>query len=372
MTLRRPEVGRVVFLTTVFDVGGAERVLVHTVKGLAERGWGVTVAGFERRSGQVADELRRLGVEVVDLGISRHLAFLAIPRLVALLRRERATVIYTFLIHAHLVGRVAARLAGTPVVLSSQQTLSWEGRFVEALNRWTARWCTRIVAVSRSVAAYMVDDVGVPASRVEMIPNCVDADHFRMPFPDFHAPIVIGSIARLSPEKDLPTLLRAFARIRAQAPAVRLILAGHGPERPTLERLVEELQLTDAVEFLGHVTDVRTVHARVHVVVLSSLVEGLPVAVLEAMAAGRPVVATAVGGNVEAVLDGRTGFLVAPRNPEALADAVLAIIGDPARALAMAECGQRHVDEHFTARAVAEKTHRMLLDLMPAGADTAS
>lgn len=355
--------GSIVLLTTAFDVGGAERVLIHAAAGLRARGWRVTVAAFERRSGQVADELHALGVETVDLGVSRHAAFLAVPAVVALLRRTEADVIYTFLIHAHLVGRVAGRMAGVPVILSSQQVMAWEGRAAETLNRWTARWCTRVVAVSNRVADYVVDDVGVPRDHVVTIPNCVDATRFAMPLPDFTTPPVLASIARLSPEKDHTTLLQAFVRIKAELASARLLLAGQGPERPRLEQLARDLGVQDAVAFLGHVVDVREVQRQAHVIIQSSHVEGLPVAVLEAMAAGRPVVAATVGGNDEVILDGTTGHLVAPRSPDALAAAVLDILRDPERARAMAVAGRAHIDAHYTAQAMAQRTHELLVEL---------
>ncbi len=350
----------IVLLTTAFAVGGAERVLIHVATGLKDRGWRVIVAAFESRGGQVSAELAVHGVEVIDLAVSRHLAWLAVPSFAWRLRRLGADVVYTFLIHAHVVGRVAATVAGTPIVLSSQQVMAWEGAFAERLNRITARWCTRVIAVSQRVETYLVREVGLPAWQVTTIPNCVDFSRFDMAPPDFTQPLVLGSIARLSPEKDHETLLRAFALVKQRRPDARLLLAGTGPERQRLERRVLELGLERDVDFLGHVVDVTAVLQRLHVFVQSSHVEGLPVAVLEALAAGRPVVAAAVGGNDEAVIDGVTGLLVPPVDPSALAHAILRVGDDPALAGLLGRQGRAHIEAHYSAAAMVDRTEKLL------------
>jgi glycosyltransferase involved in cell wall biosynthesis len=350
------------FLTTSLDVGGAERVLIQAAAALRAHGFEVLVAAFEGRGGQVARELSASGVTVIDLRISRHVALWAIPNVVRLLRECRVSVIYTFLIHAHLVGRLAGRLAGTPVVLSSQQVMGWEGRLADWLNRVTSRWCTRVVAVSSNVADYLVR-IGVPRNKVVVIYNCVDVAGFSCEASAASAAGLIGSVARLSPEKDHATLLRALALVRKTYPDVRLVLAGDGPERPRLESLAGDLGVASAVEFLGQVADVRPLLSSIDVFVQSSHVEGLPVAVLEALAACRPVIATDVGGNREAVVDGECGYLVPPSHPEALAAAIARVLADPVGAAAMGRRGRQHVQAQFGREAMVRRTLALLYDL---------
>jgi len=359
----------VLLLITTFDIGGAERVYIDVAKGLAGRGHRVIAAALDARSGDVARALAGSGVAIVDLRMRSKLDALVLWRLVRVLRRERVGVLYTFLIHAHLIGRVAGRLAGTPVVLSSQQIMAWEGRLVERLNRATARWCTTVVGVSRNVSRYLIERVGIPPGKVVTIYNCVDVSAFRGrngSKPSGEGPI-IGSIARLNPEKDHISLLRAFAILRGRYPRARLVLAGAGPERERLEALAASLGIDGSVEFLGHVDDVRPVHARLDVYVQSSHVEGMPVAVLEALAAGIPVVAARVGGNEEAVVDGVSGVLVPPQHPEAIADAVSRLVDQPALAREMAAAGQRHVEQVFGSAAMVEATDALMRRLLPPG-----
>jgi glycosyltransferase involved in cell wall biosynthesis len=356
----------VLLLITTFDIGGAERVYVDLAKGLVGRGYRVLAASLQWRSGDVARALAGTGASPVDLGMRGKVDVLVIPRLVRLLRRERVSVLYTFLIHAHLIGRLAGWLARTPVVLSSQQIMSWEGRSVERLNRATARWCTAVVGVSRNVSRYLTDHVGIPAGKVVTIYNCVDVPAFdggRLPRVGDVGPI-IGSIARLNPEKDHTSLLHAFAIVRGRHRDARLVLAGAGPERGRLERLATNLGLDGAVEFLGHVDDVRPIHRRLDVYVQSSHVEGLPVAVLEALAASLPVVATRVGGNEEAVLDGVGGLLVPPQDPKAIADAITRLLEHPEVARQMGAAGRRYVENVFSAAAMVDSTDTLIRRLL--------
>jgi glycosyltransferase involved in cell wall biosynthesis len=352
----------VLLLITTFDIGGAERVYVTLARGLVRRGYRVIAAALQARSGAVARELEGSGVTTLDLGMRGKADVAVLWRLVRLLRRERVGVVYTFLHHAQFLGRIAARLARTPIVLSSQQIMGWETRRGEMLNRVTARWCSAVVGVSRNVARYLVQRVGIPAEKVVTIYNCVDVDAFgadtEVARPRRGA--VIGSIARLDPAKDHPTLFHAFRLVLAARPDARLVLAGAGSERERLEALAGSLGIRDSVEFLGHVGDVRTVHDRLTLYVQSSHVEGMPVAVLEAMAAGLPVVATRVGGNEEAVLDGVSGILVPPRSAHDLADALVRLLNDPEGARRMAGEGRRHAKAVFSADAMVDTTEALI------------
>jgi len=359
----------VMLLITTFDIGGAERVYVELARGLARRGYPVIAAALQARSGAVARELAGSGVKIVDLAARGKADISLLWRLIRLLRRERVAVLYTFLLHAQFLGRVAARLAGTPVVLSSQQTMGWETRKGELVNRVTARWCTAIVAVSRNVARYLTGRVGIPAEKVVTIYNCVNVETF---VPDRsarrEAGPVIGFIARLDPAKDHDSLFHAFSRVREKWPEARLLLAGGGPERERLETLAASLGIAPAVEFLGHVTDVRTIHRRLDVYVQSSHVEGMPIAVLEAMSSGLPVVATRVGGNEEAVLDGVGGLLVTTGDVEGMTAAICRLLEDPEFARRMGDAGRRHTQAVFGSEAMLDATEALIGRLLVPGA----
>jgi glycosyltransferase involved in cell wall biosynthesis len=360
----------ILLLITTFDIGGAERVYMQLARGLRTRGYRVIATALQGRSGTVATELQASGIETIDLGMRNKRDPFALVRLVRLLRRERVDVVYTFLIHSHVLGRLAARIAGVPIVMSSQQIMSWESRGVEWVNRVTARWCTAVVGVSKSVTEYLNHTVGIPRNKLFTIYNCVDVTRFdgrvlRRMDPD--APVV-GAIARLNPEKDYDTLLDAFAGVRAAIPGARLVIAGSGPEGPRLQETAARIGIAAAVTFLGHVSDVRPVHEQIDVYVQPSHVEGLSVAILEALASCLPVVASRVGGNAEAVLDGEGGLLVPPRDAAALKDAILRLIRDRAEAERMGRRGREHVVRHFASETMVESTVDLIARLRSADA----
>ena len=356
----------ILLLITTFDMGGAERVYIQLARGLAERGYRVIAACLQARSGTVARELAAAPVTVVDLHVSSKFDVSGFRRLVRLLRRNDVDIVYTFLIHPHLLGRLAARLTRVPVVLSSQQTMLYENGALEWANRVTARWCGVVVAVSRNVERYLAEQVGLPRSKLVTIYNSVDARQLRKAAFRPHGPgegPVIGYCARLTPEKDHPGLIAAVKIVKAQHPGVRLLLAGDGPEHERLVRIVNDEHMGDTVRFLGHVSDVAAFYAGLDLYVQASYVEGLPCAVLEALACCLPVVATRVGGNEEIIDNGDTGMLVPPRDPAALADAMLWMTAHPDEAREMGTRGRRTVEDRFSAEAMVAATDALITSL---------
>jgi glycosyltransferase involved in cell wall biosynthesis len=164
--------------------------------------------------------------------------------------------------------------------------------------------------------------------------------------------VVFGYIGRLVPIKGLPTLLEAFALALGRAPSARLVLVGDGPDRPALQEQVTALGLGPAVRFAGWRTDLPALYRTFDAVVLSSRNEGTPLAVIEAMAAGRPVVATSVGGVPDVVADGKTGMLVPPDDPRTLADALVALVDGPALRRSLGAAGRQAVGRYRSTRLV--------------------
>ncbi len=226
---------------------------------------------------------------------------------------------------------IGARLAGVPVVIHSEhgrEATDPEGRDrVRRLGRWLlSPMVDQFVTVSRDLARWLVEDIGLPRRKVLPICNGVDTHRFcpggrqvaRATLGIGPERIVIGTVGRLDPVKDQAGLLRAFSLI-ADDPRALLLIAGDGPCRAELETTVSALDLDGRVRLLGERDDVPRVLAAMDVFVLCSIGEGISNTILEAMATGLPVVATRVGGNPELVVDGNTGFLVVPRSPGALA-----------------------------------------------------
>jgi glycosyltransferase involved in cell wall biosynthesis len=224
------------------------------------------------------------------------------------------------------------------------------------VNPWLSRVPGTICAVSADLKRHMIAE-GFPERRVEVIHNGIEIGQrvgadartaARAGLGLSHDLFVVGSIARLDPVKDLGSLLEAHAKVLAAIPAARLAIVGTGPEQAALEAQARARGIADRVDFLGYRADARAVMAAFDVYVNCSTYEGVSLTVLEAMAAGLPVIATRVGGNPEVVIDNETGLLVPAREVQPLADAIVTLASDSPRRRAMAEAGRRRVERAFS------------------------
>jgi glycosyltransferase involved in cell wall biosynthesis len=282
-------------------------------------------------------------VEVVDLRAPAVVP--ALPALVRLLNARRPSVLLSACANSNVVAVAAARLAraSVRVVVCEPTTLSRVAldtrrvrhRLVPPAARWAYARADAVVAISEGVADDLETALKIPRARVHVIPNPLTPGIFaEAAAPSQHAWLrdggapVLLSVARLTPAKDLPTLLHAFARLRAVLPA-RLLVLGEGEERKRLEALVRRLGLDADVDLAGYAANPYPAMAAADAFVLSSRREGLPTVLLEALALGAPIVATdCPSGPREILEDGRLGRLVPPRDPAALAEAMLAALAE--------------------------------------------
>lgn len=367
MVARTPHIA---LFTTTLNVSGAERVMALVADGLARAGYRVSIAALMKQSGALATLVHEPGVKVLDFGMAGRLDLGVTGRVSRWLREEDVSVLYTFLYHSHLIGRYAGHRAGVPHIISSQQVANWGGQVRGALDRWTARWCDRMVAVSDGVRDDVVQRMRFPAGKVRTIYNAVDVDTYvtqRRPFDgtQHDGRVVVGSASRLAAEKDHETLIRGFALARARVPGLRLRLAGSGPLEPHLRAVVANAGLTDAVDMLGHVSDMRTFYDTLDLYVQPSRTEGLPCAVIEAMAMERPVIATNVPGNRDAVESGVTGWLIAPESPAAWADALTAAARERQATIDAGRAGRLRAETLFDVSAMVASTISLLDELVP-------
>jgi glycosyltransferase involved in cell wall biosynthesis len=304
----------------------------------------------------------------------RHLG--AAVRLASLLRRHRIDILHSHLFYSSLFASPIGRLCGVPVVVETPHVRErWrEGRgavkssFV--VDRLVGRFVDHFVAVSQSNAAYLRDEKRLPARKVVAIENGCDLDRFaNLPDPaplrqslgiGDHAP-VLAVFGRLEPQKGHRVLLDALPALLRAHPRARLVCVGEGAERAGLEARVRGLGLDGAVLFTGYQADVRPWLALADVVVLPSLYEGLPLVAIEALAASRALVATAVDGTPEVVLDGETGLTVPPGDAPALAAAVSRVLAEPGLRRRLAAAGRVFVEERFGRERQVERTAELYL-----------
>jgi len=353
---------RVVHLISSEGFYGAEAMLLALSRYSLRRGCDVTVAAFEdsrRPHLEVLDHARKLGLEVEAVPCRGRWDRGAIGRVREILGRRGADVLHTHGYKADIYGWMAARPHRCALVATCH---NWPDpkplmRAYAALDRRALRSFHRVAAVSDSVAAIVVES-GVAAEKLSVIPNGVDMERFasaRAALEPASATRIVGFVGRLVEAKGGGILLRAARTVLAAYPDALFVLAGHGPLRTEWEAVAERAGISKRVLFLGVRSDMPGVYASLDMLALPSWEEASPMCVLEAMAAGKPVVATRVGAVPNLVLPGVTGFLVKPGDVPALSGAILKLLRDPALARRFGENGRLHVSRHFSAAAMAAR-----------------
>lgn len=356
-----PEI-RVEMVTPTLHMGGMERLVVHMANAFRKRGVDAGVTVIEAL-GALAEEARDLGIPVTLVptpGLWTNVRARALA--------EHFAARKPHVVHAHsgvwLKSVRAARAAGIPgVVHTFHGIVENEPWYVGPMRR-AASWGTDdIVAVSDSLRTVLFKQAGIPAHRVDVIINGVDVQRFA---PDRQsiasrsaggalAPFLIGHVARLDPIKNQSMLLRAFDHVRRRVPGARLVIAGEGPARGKLEKVAAELGLAQAVSFLGEVRDTPTLYRDFDVFALSSISEGTSMSILEAMASGVPVVATAVGGTPALVRNGELAVLVPDGDAVAMADAIVELATNPQRRQTLGRAARAYTVDNYSEDAMLER-----------------
>ncbi len=333
---------RVVYCVDGFEAAGTELNTVRWAERLDRTRFDLRVVCMSER-GSLLRRYHEMGIPVVPLHVR---SFVRPPpigpalKLRRYLRNERIAVFHAHGVYDNIFGVPVARWAGVPLVLASRRW--WKApvrRSFGPLNRWSYRFAHGVLANSRSVADILRIEDGVPDARIHTVSNFVEDEAFSEPPTDWkneqrralglaEGLKVVGKLARLRPEKDHATLLRAFATLTTTREGWRLVLAGDGPEETRLRELARTLGIAEYVHFAGKQPSRPSYHSLFDISVLSSTSEGFPNSLLEAMAQARPLVASRVGGVPDAVTHERNGYLVAPGDVEGFAARLDALMSD--------------------------------------------
>jgi glycosyltransferase involved in cell wall biosynthesis len=366
----------VVHLTASTFFGGPERQLCGLAGSLPDHYRSVIMSFAEGgRCRAFLDEVDRHGFEAVALTHDTPRLGKAVREVETHLRRVRADVLCCHGYKADLLGRLAARRCSIPAVAVAR---GWTGanlkvRLYEMLDRFCLRRMDRVVCVSEGQAA-KVCRVGVPAANVVVIRNAINKERFENPDPAYRAHLkaffappkkrIIGAAGRLSPEKGFEVLLQAARLLVQEDPGLGFILFGDGPLRHRLARQIEDARLPGHFVLAGFRDDLDWFFPFLDLLILPSHTEGLPNVVLEAFAAAVPVVATAVGGTPEVVEDGKSGYLVPPRDATALAGRIRDALASETERKAMGLWGRCRVREEFSFEAQSRQYQRFFEDLL--------
>lgn len=367
--------------------GGAGYLLLRWCRHLLQNGWQVDILASNP---YWAGELRKIpGLKVIEdilipRGISPLKDLAALARMVALIRRERYDVVHTYTATPGFVGRLAARIAGAPVILHHQAgwtvtdfSPAWQRMIYGPLETLATAASTRDICVSHAVEQQGRALRIAPPSKMVVICNGIDpqpfidavksgaGEAFRRQAGIAPDCLLIGNTGRLAPQKDHPSLIEGMARLRDLLPDLpfTLMLAGDGPDLPALEALAAAHSLENRVRMPGFLENIPAFLAAVDIFISPSLWEGLSISLLEAMAAARPIITTSILPNAELIEHEKTGLLVAPRRPEQIASAAARFIKDPALARACGSAARQRVMEKYTIGRMFQETLDLYLDL---------
>lgn len=366
---------KVLLLTVGLTVGGTEGQLLELASRLDRRRFNVMICAL-KGEGPVARTMRERGIRVVTLNGCGAWDVRVLYRLFRLVRQERPEILHAFLGFANLAASLVGRLLGVPVVIWSYRDVEvWKTRVHWMVDRMGVRWADAITCCSDAVRQFVLAHLNGQVSKLVTIHNGIDPDLFSSPRVASRSELtlrdggfVIGTISRLDePKKGLTVLLQALANVagRDGVPAWQWLLVGEGPARDRLRTLAAELGLSGQVVFAGMRRDVASLLPAMDLFVCPSLYEGFGIAIVEAMAAGRPVIASAAGGIPEIVVHEETGLLVPPGDAVALADAIVALLTRPDRARAMGARGRERAREKFSI-ASAVRRHQQLYESLSA------
>ena len=372
---------RILYFIGTLELGGAEHQLTHLALGLDPDRFEPSVCCLFA-GGFLVEVLEARGVRVWNLKITGtrlrrypwRVASL-ISRVFGVVRAADPDILHGYLFWAYVVGAFAGRAARVPVVISGRRSLGdyKQGKIILLAIERVANWLTdRIIANSFAVKSDVVRQEHLAAHKVDVIHNGIELSRYAInPDPSRRDSLgllpqafVVAVVANLISYKGHEYFLRAWRQVISAVPDAVALLVGEGPQRAELEGQARQLGIEGSVRFLGRRMDVPEILAVTDILVHPSLEEGFCNAILEAMAAGKPVVATAVGGNPEAVADGETGILVPPKDPESLAQAVLALMKEPEKALKMGLAGRARVEREFGLQAMVERYEQVYLDLL--------
>ena len=363
---------RLLCMLDELDIGGTEQQILELVRRVDRARFEPMVCCF--RHGRKAEEIEALGVPVFRISKSHKLDAGIILKIAKLLREQRIDILQTYLWTANAWGRVAARIAGTPVVVASERNVDiWEQSYKRMIGRTLAHSTDKIIANSEAVRDYLLDRGGLDPEKVVRIYNGVNFERFEKPFDPMErrrelglpeGALLAGVVARVEPAKDHDTLLHAMASVRDQTAHLHLAVVGDGRQTERLTALANQLGLGDRVHFTGFRTDAAEWIRTFDFSVLSSVKEGLSNTVIESMAAGKPVIATAVGGNPEVIVEGETGFLLPTREPELFGAAIARMVADPARMRELGDASKMRVESLFSVEKMVDNTSNLYLDLI--------
>ncbi len=370
---------RILFVIPSFKTGGAEIQLLSLVRGLNKTRFAVTVAAFYQGNELDADYESIPDTKIVYLNKKSGPDFSFVQRLMQLIRHEHFDIVQCYNISARLLGILSAKKLGVPYTIATERTArllysSWGSRFYLFFEKYALRYASLVIANSEAGRQFAISR-GVPKARTRVIYNGIDPQRFlptrskqevRQELKIPEKAFVIGLVARIEKLKDPFTFISAAQIVADQMPNAFFVVVGDGPLLEPMRQRVNELTLQQQFTFTGRRSDVADMLNMMNVLVLTSKqVEGCSNSLLEAMALGKAVIATRVGGNVELITRESNGLLVPPQHPQELADAILRVYNDAALRERLERQARQSALENFSQTAMVSSYEAIYHELLP-------
>lgn len=352
----------ILYIIPTLKIGGSERQLLNLVNEFKAH-YRITVCCLYGK-GELLDSFVATGVEVVDLGLAGIWDVRVIPRFLKVLLRSRYAMLHAFLFDSVVLTCFLAKLSGVPIIISSRRNYDDWMRGRHIFTQRLANFFTDKVTVNaRKIKEFIMEKEKLNEQKIAVIYNGIDVDFFhpgisenglRQKFGIQDNTPLVGTIASFKISKGHTYLLDAISLVRKKLPDAKFLMVGEGHLKNRLERKINKLGIAPNLILAGRRLDSAQIISMLDIFVLSSIREGQSNAILEAMALGKPVIATDVGGNTETVMHGVSGYLVPPRQPAILADRILELLEDKQKALAMGKQGRIIVSEKFNLGLMAQ------------------
>lgn len=371
---------RIGYVIDSLYLGGAQRVLVDIVEGLSKLAYEQKVYSLNNViHPAIFQPLQNSQAQVVVIGKSQLMWIYGLLRLFLHFKKWRPHIVQTMLPYGDIIGRTIAHLANVPIIVSATHSRNMDKPgWKLAFDNLTISWVERVVLVSEQLRSAVISREGVQDEQIVVIPNCIDSEfitkrvenckaareRIRAKFGVSMDTNVIGTVGRLSIEKGHIYLFQALVLVLQHIPDTVLMVVGEGPMYHKLNDMISRTGLSNKVFFLGQRTDVDSVLCAIDVFAQSSLFEGMPIAIMEAMAAGKPVVATEVDGTNELVQHDVTGWLVPPGDPEKLAHYLVHAIDNPDESYRVSEAAAQLIATRYPVSKMVTGYHNLYQELI--------
>jgi len=372
---------KIVLLTDclAYLTGGAERQIFELARSLDKEKYSVIIASLECEGSAPKEIIESQGCQLATFPVTKIYGFSGIRegiRFVKFLKKEKIDILITYHFSSDIWGVVAAKIAGVPVIVSNRRDMGfWRGQHHIQAYKMINRFVNRIVVNAQAIKSLFMKEEGIDEKKIKVIHNGIALQDKRHKTQDTDLrgnlgikedDLIIIHVANITPIKGHDVLLRAFKAILKENSDVKLLIVGADEMNGSIEALAEQLQISNKVFCLGERKDVSQLLNISDICVLPSLSEGMSNAIMEYMAAGKPVIATQVGGNPELVEHGVNGLLVEKANETELADAILELVQDPNKCVEMGKQGYCKVTEGFSMQKMVRSYEHLFEELLAA------